>query len=98
MGKFDEMFTFIWNGQKAEAMQGYNDDLVMSLCIALWVRDTALRFRSENIETQKSLFDYMGSTTNMDAVSNYRQSGLTTNPYEMKNPHGGTENLDWLLK
>ena len=34
-------------------MQGYNDDLVMSLCIALWVRDTALRFRSENIETQK---------------------------------------------
>ena len=93
----DEMFTFIWNGQKAEAMQGYNDDLVMSLCISLWVRDTALRFSSENIETQKSLFDYMGSTTNMN-VANYRHTGLNSNPYEMKNPHGGTENLDWLLK
>ena len=58
----EELFTFVWNGQKAEAMQGYNDDLVMSLCIALWVRDTALRFRSENIETQKSLFDYIFSS------------------------------------
>ena len=94
----EELFTFVWNGQKAEAMQGYNDDLVMSLCIALWVRDTALRFRSENIETQKSLFDYMGSTTNMDAGKNYRQNGLESNPYEMKNPRGGTESLDWLLQ
>ena len=51
----------------------------------------------ENIETQKSLFDYMGSTTNMNAGANYRHTGLNSNPYEMKNPHGGTENLDWLL-
>ena len=94
----EELFTFVWNGMKAEAMQGYNDDLIMSLCIALWVRDTALRFRSENIESQKSLFDYMGSTTNLDAGQNYRQSGLTSNPYEMKTQHGGTENLEWLLK
>jgi hypothetical protein len=94
----EELFTFVWNGQRAEAMQGYNDDLVISLCIALWVRDTALRFRSENIETQKSLFDYMGSTTNMDAGQAFLNSGLKSNPYEMKNPHGGSESLDWLLK
>ena len=92
----EELLTFIWNGQKAEALQGYNDDLVMSLCISLWVRDTALRFKSENIETQKSLFDYMGSTTNLDLGDAYLKSGLKSNPYEMKNPHGGTENLDWL--
>jgi hypothetical protein len=94
----EELFTFVWNGQRAEAMQGYNDDLVISLCIALWVRDTALRFRSENIETQKSLFDYMGSTTNMDVGQAFLNSGLKSNPYEMKNPHGGSESLDWLLK
>ena len=94
----DELFTFVWNGQKAEAMQGYNDDLVMSLCISLWVRDTALRFRSENVQSQKSLFDYMGSTTNLNVGENFAKSGLKTNPYEMKNPHGGTESLDWLLQ
>ena len=45
----DELFVFIYNGNRAEAMQGYNDDLVMSFAIALWVRDTALRLRSEGI-------------------------------------------------
>ena len=94
----EEMFTFIWNGMKAEAMPGYTDDLVMSLCISLWVRDTALRFRSENMNTQKSMFDYMGSTTNLDMGDAYLRSGLKSNPYEMKNPHGGSESLDWLLK
>ena len=93
----EELFTFVWNGMKAEAMQGYTDDLVMSLCIALWVRDTALRFRSENMNTQKSMFDFMGSTTNMNVGANYGNSGLSHNPYEMKNPYGGTENLEWLL-
>ena len=37
----DEMFTFIWNGNKFKAMKGYNDDLTMSLAIGLWVRDTS---------------------------------------------------------
>ena len=97
----EELFTFIWSGMKAEAMPGYTDDLVMSLCIALWVRDTALRFRSDNMNTQKTMFDYMGTSNNMTEDGPQRpigQSGLPYNPYEMKNPHGGTESLDWLLK
>ena len=93
----EEMFTFVWNGMKAEAMQGYTDDLVMSLCISLWVRDTALRFRSENMNTQKSMFDYMGTTTNLDVGDAYIRTGLNSNPYEMKDSRGGTENLEWLL-
>lgn len=38
----NEMKTFIWNNGRAEAMKGYNDDLVMSCAIACWVRDIAL--------------------------------------------------------
>jgi hypothetical protein len=34
----------------------------------------------------------------MDAGQAFLNSGLKTNPYEMKNPHGGSESLDWLLK
>ena len=52
----DELYVFIWNGSKPEAQSGYNDDLIMSFCIALWVRDTALRLRQMGIElTRKAL-------------------------------------------
>ena len=49
----DELFVFIYNNNRAEAMTGYNDDLVISFGIALWIRDTALRLRAEGIELQK---------------------------------------------
>ncbi len=49
----DELFVFIYNGIKAEAMVGYNDDLVLSFSIGLWVRETALRLRAEGIELSK---------------------------------------------
>ncbi len=39
---FSEVKTFIWNNGKPQAMRSYNDDLIMSLAIACWVRDTAL--------------------------------------------------------
>jgi hypothetical protein len=37
------MKTFIWKYGRAEAQQGYNDDLVMSFGMGLYVRDTALK-------------------------------------------------------
>jgi len=46
-------FVYIYNNSKTEAMDGYNDDLVISFGIALWIRDTALRLRAEGIELQK---------------------------------------------
>ena len=52
----DEMFTFIWNNGRAEAMRGYNDDLVMALAIGLWVRDTALRLRQEGVDLTKQCY------------------------------------------
>ena len=49
----DELFTFIYMNGRAEAMKGYNDDLVMAFSIGLWVRDTALRLRQEGIDLTK---------------------------------------------
>ena len=34
-------------------MRGYNDDLVMSFAIGLWVRDTALRLRTQGVGINK---------------------------------------------
>ena len=45
---FSEMKTFIWHNGRPQAMRSYNDDLIMSLAIGCWVRDTVL------IENQKA--------------------------------------------
>ncbi len=36
----DELQTYVWNGSKASALKGYNDDLVMSIAIGSWLLDT----------------------------------------------------------
>jgi hypothetical protein len=70
----DELQTFVYINNRAEAMRGYNDDLVMSFAIGLWVRDTALRLRTQGVElTKKTLtkmMDNEGLYTNDDANKN----------------------------
>jgi len=60
----EELNVFVWNGPKAEAMKGYNDDLVMSFGIGLWVRETALRLRSEQIAYSRAM---LGKITKKDS-------------------------------
>jgi hypothetical protein len=54
-----EMRTFVWNNGRPEAMRGYNDDLMMSLAIACWVRDTAILTNSRSVEYSKACLDAM---------------------------------------
>ena len=88
----DELFVFIYNGNRAEAMRGYNDDLVMSFAIALWVRDTALRLRTEGVELSKK------------AISGISQNPAVYTPNFDKNDSwemdvkGEKEDLTWLIK
>jgi len=50
----NELKTFIWNSGKPQAMRGYNDDLIMALAIACWVRDTALTVNQRELEYNKA--------------------------------------------
>ena len=52
---FHEFKTFIWYNGKPQAMRSYNDDLVMSLAIACWVRDTALQENQREVEYKKAM-------------------------------------------
>jgi hypothetical protein len=52
---YEELNVFTWNGPRAEAMKGYNDDLVMSIGIGLWVRETALKLRNDQIAYNKAM-------------------------------------------
>jgi hypothetical protein len=90
----DELFTFIYMNGRAEAMKGYNDDLVMSLSIALWVRDTALRLRQEGIDlTKRSLG---GISSNMQHVGIYGGSNSEDNPWKMRVGDGFEDLSQWL--
>lgn|SRR5210317_182182 len=88
----DELFVFIYNGNRAEAMTGYNDDLVMSFAIALWVRDTALRLRSEGIELSKKAIQGIGHNPGV-----YTSNTETNDSWEM-DVRGEKEDLTWLIK
>ena len=94
----DELFTFIWNGNRAEAMRGYNDDLTMSLAISLWVRDTALRLKQEGVDLTRQTLGGIGqSTTSLGDFGFGGNDSLEENPWNMK--IGDTnEDLTWLIK
>ena len=57
-----ELEKFIWVSGRPEAQKGYNDDLVLSLSIACWVRDTALINNVKDVEYTKALIGSMGKT------------------------------------
>ena len=92
----NEMKTFIWNNGKPQAMRGYNDDLVMSLAIACWVRDTALVVNKRDEEYRKVFLSSMGkSSTILDTTI----PGMTGHKKaaNMKEIKQRTE-FGWLLK
>jgi len=90
----DELFVFIYNGQRAEAMSGYNDDLVISYGIALWIRETALRLKAEGIELQKKSLNSINSVNSANGIYTNKTSEQETWEWELK---GKKESLDWLL-
>lgn len=91
----EELFVFVWRNNRAEAQHGYNDDLVMSFAIALWIRDTALRLKQEGIELTKRTLDGMAKTTSVYNSLN-RNSTLKDTGWVMSHKQG-EEDLTWLL-
>jgi len=100
---FAELETFIWKNGKAQAMEGYNDDLVMSLGIALWVRDTALRLRQEGIELTRIAVEGMNRNKSDHApVYKSQQAQVGQQAWKMKTGRNGFgkdnyEDITWLL-
>jgi len=91
----DELDVFIWNNNKAEAMKGYNDDLVMALSIGLWVRDTALRLRQEGIDLTVNALDGISTATVESGF--YGGSTLAEDTGWTMDVNGESEDLTWLI-
>lgn len=106
----EELKVFVWENHKAQAMKGYNDDLVMALAIAMWIRDTALRMETEKVAVTKSMLNNINFMNSKDADTNMTASIVANNKAktfeQWTMPIGGSagrggpqqrENLDWLL-
>jgi hypothetical protein len=90
----EELFVFIWNGSRAEAQNGYNDDLIMSFCIGLWIRDTALKLRQQGVDMHRKTLDYFGKA---QTVYNHTYGNSRTAGWSMTTGNGQDESLTWLL-
>ncbi len=90
----EELRTFIWKHGKAQASDGYNDDLVMSFCIGLWLRDTSLKLRQQGIELNKRTLSQFQKTTEPVIYTGKPSNGA--DGWNWNNGHYN-ENLTWLL-
>ena len=92
----EEMKTFIWRNGRPEAQQGYNDDLVMSFGTAMYMRDTAFKFKQHGIDLTKNMLTNIAS--NKTNYNGAYQSSKDKNPWQIDNPYSnGKEDIRWLL-
>ena len=72
-------------------MKGYNDDLVMSLAIGLWIRETALRLYDDNMQMTRQAMEKINSNAGVYVVEHQEDLG-----WDM--PVGDKrESLTWLI-
>jgi hypothetical protein len=89
----EEMKVFIWKNGRPEAQGGYNDDLVMSFGIGMYLRDTSLKFQQHSHDMTRATLGGMTKTTYVGAYGGNKDK----NPYQIDNPYGGKEDIKWLL-
>ena len=97
----NELRTFIWHNGKAQAMRGYNDDLIMALAIACWVRDTALTVNQRELEYNKACLNSIIKVntrinTTIPGMEGYnRQEVLDESLFKAQEDY---EQYAWLIK
>jgi hypothetical protein len=90
----EEMKVFIWKNGRPEAQSGYNDDLIMSFSMAMYVRDTALKFKTQSLDLARATISNI-TAIKANSQGNYTMNGRP-NPYNM-NINGQDESISWLL-
>lgn len=95
----EELRVFIWKNGKAQAMQSYNDDLVMSFAIGAYLRETSLRYRKTAESLTYAALNSFTKTQDTSIAYNANNQ-YNQNPWSMNinTPQGGAaEDLTWLI-
>jgi len=96
----NELRTFVWNNGKPQAMRGYNDDLVMSLAIGCWIRDTVVTATKRDVKYTKAMLDSIlrantKISTAIPGMHGYRREESHDKMAEQKRIQ---EEFSWLYK
>jgi hypothetical protein len=96
----NEMKTFIWRNGRPQAMKGYNDDLILALAIACWVRDTALQTSARDLNYQKAFVDAIIITnttfnTKINGQEGYKKDNILDKIVEAKDLYS---QYKWIIK
>lgn len=78
---YDELKTFVWKNNKPQAMKGYNDDLVMSLAIGVWLYDTSPDYSKDAMALNNAMLKGMKFTRNQ-----YHDTNVTGHLTDKLNP------------
>jgi len=90
----EEMRVYIWKNGRPEAQTGYNDDLVMSFGIGMFLRDTSLKFQQQSLDAARAALGAVKS--NRTSYSGAYSQNSVNNPYNM-DIGGKNESIKWLL-
>lgn len=93
----NELDVFIWKNGKAQAASGYNDDLIMSLAIGLWIRQTSLKLKFHGIELMKSALNSMVHIKPIIKSNNGLHNPYRMNISNSSGRHNTEIDLKWLL-
>jgi hypothetical protein len=95
----EELRVFIFKNGQTQAMQGYNDDLVMAFAIGMYLRETSLRYKSTADSLTRTSLDNFTKTNSGYQIYN-ANSNFNSNPWQMDIPSQDgmqQQDLSWLL-
>ena len=91
----EEMKVFIWRNGRPEAQSGYNDDLVMSFGIGMFLRDTSLKFQQQSLDMARAALGSIKSNK-VGWSGGYNTNSSVENPYKA-NIDGKDHDISWLI-
>jgi hypothetical protein len=101
----EELRTFVWKNGKAQAQDGYNDDLVMALGICMFLRDTSLKYKQTGDQLTIASLENFGKTTTSVGPSLYQGKSYrgigggngVPDQWKMDTGNGQMLDLTWLI-
>lgn len=84
-----EMRVFVWKNSRAEAQNGYNDDLITSFATGLYLRDNALKNNNGDDLSKAAL-------NNISVGRGFYKGNHAQNPFTIKTGFGDMD-ITWVL-
>lgn len=97
---YQELKTFVWKNGRPEAQRSYNDDLVMSLAITCWIRDTVLQENTRELQYKRAFLNSMIVTstklnTTIPGMNGYKTIESSDKISEAKKLY---DEFGWIIK